>query len=72
MLARNKKNGGGVYLQVVPGPAGLWQIVRVDLGSPVARGFLSPEDAREWVARALNAGVLPEGVTIVEPTEAGP
>lgn len=56
-----------LYVQIVPGPEGLWQIVRVDLDKPFARGFRTPEKARGWLARALRAGVVPEGVVELEP-----
>lgn len=70
MLARNRKNGSDIYLQIVPGPEGLWQIVRVELATPVARGFKTREGARRWIARAVRAGVLPQGVTEVESADA--
>lgn len=67
MLSRNKTDGDGIYLQVVPGPEGRWQLVRVELGTPVARGFTTKEKALAWVGRAIRAGVLPKGVVVVEP-----
>jgi hypothetical protein len=56
-----------IYVEVVPGPGGMYQIVRIDLARPLARGFASPQSARAWVARAIRQGVLPEGVIVVEP-----
>lgn len=56
-----------LYVQVVPGPNGTWQIVRVDLHRPFARGFLTLETARGWLARAVRAGVVPQGVVELEP-----
>lgn len=58
-----------VHLLIVPGPAGLYQIVRLNLRVPVARGFRTKEQARGWIGRAVRAGVLPEGVVEVEPPE---
>ncbi len=56
-----------IYVQVVPGPQRLYQIVRVDLASPVARGFRTRQEASEWIAKAVKQGVLPKGVVEVEP-----
>jgi hypothetical protein len=56
-----------IHLMIVPGPAGLYQVVRINLKTPVARGFRTKEDARGWIGRAVRAGVLPEGVVEVEP-----
>jgi hypothetical protein len=72
MVSKNKTTGEGVYLQVVPGPEGLFQVVRVDLSKPVARGFRTPQAAERWVARAVGAGILPSGVVLVEPPPARP
>jgi hypothetical protein len=55
-----------VYVQIVPGPGNLLQIVRVDLERPVARGFLNREAARRWLAYAIRAGMLPKGVVELE------
>lgn len=68
MVSNRKTKGEGVFLQVVPGPEGLWQIVRVELQAPVARGFRTREAAAAWIGRAVRAGVLPEGVTLLEGT----
>jgi hypothetical protein len=57
------------HLMIVPGPEGLYQIIKVDLRRPVARGFRTPEQARGWIGRAVRAGILPEGVVEVEPPE---
>lgn len=67
IVSRNETDGTGIYLEVVPGPNRTWQLVRVELSTPVARGFATPERARAWVARAIVAGVLPKGVVVVEP-----
>lgn len=72
MLPRDRKVlAKAMYVQVVPGPAGTWQIVRVDLVHPFARGFASPEEARSWLGRAVRAGLVPEGVTELEPPPEG-
>jgi hypothetical protein len=55
------------YVQIVPGPERTWQIVRVDLEKPFARGFRTPESARGWLVRALRAGVIPDGTVELEP-----
>ena len=70
MVSRRDVTGDGIYLQVVPGPEGRYQIVRVELGTPVARGFKSQEKALAWIGRAIRAGVLPKGVVVVEPPDA--
>jgi hypothetical protein len=71
MLSNRMTSGEGIYLEVVPGPNRTWQLVRVELSTPVARGFATPEKAREWVARAIRAGVLPKEVMVVEPPTGG-
>ena len=64
-----------VTLMVVPGPpvgvlnAPSWQVVRLELERPVARGFATPEQARAWIGRAVRAGVLPSVAVEVEPPE---
>lgn len=59
-----------VYVQIVPGPNHCWQVVRVDLKTPFARGFLSADQARRWIGRAMKAGILPESIVEVEsPTD---
>lgn len=55
-----------VYVQIVPGPGGLYQIVRVDLSTPVARGFPTPEAARKWLGMAVKGGIVPQGVVELE------
>jgi hypothetical protein len=55
-----------VYVQILPGPGNLLQIVRVDLMRPVARGFQSREAARRWLGFAIRAGMLPKGVVELE------
>lgn len=55
-----------VYVQIVPGPGNLLQIVRVDLAQPVARGFHTAESARRWLGAAIRSGVLPKGVVELE------
>ena len=67
MVKRNVVESGTVYVQVVPGPEGLWQIVRIELNQPVARGFRTPGQARRWVHKAVGAGILPQRVVLVEP-----
>ena len=68
LLPRDKKVlAEALYVQIMPGPMGTWQIVRVDLVHPFARGFLTPDDARGWLGRAIRAGVVPEGVVELEP-----
>jgi hypothetical protein len=57
----------GMTLMIVPGPEGLYQVVRIELNAPVARGFRTKEQARGWIGRAVRGGVLPEGVVEVEP-----
>ena len=59
--------GAAVHLMIVPGPQGLYQVVRVHFETPVARGFRTKEQARGWIGRAVRAGILPEGVVEVEP-----
>jgi hypothetical protein len=66
-LTTRTKTPGPVYVQIVPGPGGRLQIVRVDLAQPVARGFASPESARRWLGSAISSGILPEGVVELEP-----
>ena len=66
-LASRQRSDHPIYVQVVPGPGGLYQIVRVDLDSPVARGFQTREEASKWIGRAIKQGILPEGVMEVEP-----
>ena len=61
-----------IYVQVVPGPQGLWQIVRVDLDKPFARGFRTPELARRWLGRAVKAGIVPQGTMELEPMQEEP
>lgn len=56
-----------ITLMIVPGPEGLLQIVRIELNTPVARGFATKERARAWIERAIRAGVLPSGAVEVEP-----
>ena len=56
-----------IHVMIVPGPEGMWQIIRVELESPVARGFKTRERARDWIGRAIREGVLPQGVMEVEP-----
>jgi hypothetical protein len=56
-----------ITLMIVPGPERLLQIVRIELDTPVARGFATKEQARAWIERAIRAGVLPTGVVEVEP-----
>jgi hypothetical protein len=56
-----------ITLMIVPGPQRLYQLVRVELNTPVARGFATKEQARAWIERAIRAGVLPTGVVEVEP-----
>ena len=58
-----------IYVECVPGPGGSWQLVRVDLAKPFARGFRSPKQARGWVAKAIKQGILPESVIVVEPAQ---
>lgn len=65
---------GPFHLMIVPGPGGgllskahTWMIVRIELNTPVARGFATKEQARAWIGRAVRAGVLPSGVMEVEP-----
>ena len=64
---------GPVTLMVVPGPpvgplnGHSWQVVRLELERPVARGFATREDARAWIGRAVRAGVLPPVAVEVEP-----
>lgn len=67
MVSKNARDDQEVYVQVVPGPEGLWQIVRIELNQPVARGFRTPGQARRWVHKAVGAGILPKGVVLVEP-----
>jgi hypothetical protein len=67
MTESRKRTGEGIYLQVVPGPERTWQLVRVDLDHPLARGFRTPESALAWLARAIRQGIVPEGVVVVEP-----
>jgi hypothetical protein len=67
MVKSRRVSGEGVYLMIVPGPERTWQWVRIELNTPVARGFATKESARAWLARALRAGVLPQGVMEVEP-----
>src|SRR3954471_22658027 len=68
MTESRKRTGEGIYLQVVPGPERTWQLVRVDLDHPLARGFRTPESALAWLARAIRQGIVPEGVVVVEPS----
>lgn len=56
-----------IYAEIVPGPNGSWQLVRVELKHPFARGFRTKDDAHAWVERAMDAGVLPSTVVIIEP-----
>lgn len=56
-----------IHVQIVPGPERTYQIVRVELATPVARGFRTKEGARRWLARAVKSGVLPQNVMEVEP-----
>ena len=65
-LERRRVSPTPIYVQIVPGPGNLFQIVRVDLAQPVARGFRSKEHARKWIAFALRGGMLPEGVVELE------
>lgn len=58
-----------VYVQIVPGPSGLYQIVRIDLARPVARGFQTPDHARRWLGFAVKGGILPQGVVELEGKE---
>jgi hypothetical protein len=58
-----------LYVQLMPGPNGSVQWVRVHLNHPFARGFRNPEQARGWLARAVKAGVVPEGVVEIEPPQ---
>jgi len=60
-----------VYVQIIPGPGNLHQIVRVDLRQPVARGFQTKEAARRWLEFAIRAGMLPKGVVELEGTPDG-
>jgi hypothetical protein len=39
-----------ITLMIVPGPGRLYQLVRVELNTPVARGFATKEQARAWCA----------------------
>jgi len=66
-LASRKRSAEPIYLQVVPGPGRLYQIVRVDLTQPVARGFRTKKEASRWIELAVARGILPAGVTEVEP-----
>lgn len=66
-LASRKHSDEPIYLQVVPGPERLYQIVRVDLTQPVARGFRTRREASRWIEKAVAMGILPTGVTEVEP-----
>jgi hypothetical protein len=70
MLPVKRQDQKPIHVQVVPGPGHTWQIVRVDLESPFARGFATREEARSWISRAVRQGVLPEGVVEVEPATA--
>ena len=65
--ARKAVSPEPIYLQVVPGPERTWQIVRVDLKQPVARGFYSRKAASKWIESAVGRGILPGGTTEVEP-----
>ena len=56
-----------IYVQVVPGPERTWQIVRVDLAKPVARGFRTKKGASRWIESAVGKGILPGGTTELEP-----
>lgn len=67
MTSSRRISGEGIYLQVVPGPERTWQLVRIDLYHPLARGFRTPESALAWLARAIRQGVVPQGVVVVEP-----
>lgn len=66
-LASRRHSDEPIYLQVVPGPERLYQIVRVDLTQPVARGFRTKREASRWIEQAVAMGILPTGVTEVEP-----
>ena len=66
-LHQPRTNGEPIYVQIVPGPNRTFQIVRVELATPVARGFKSKEQARKWIELALRQGVLPAGITELEP-----
>lgn len=71
MLPRRKANDQTLYVQIVPGPERTWQVCRIDLGKPFARGFRTKEQARRWIAGAMKAGIIPEGVVEVEPPPSG-
>lgn len=66
-MTTRQETSGPVYVQIVPGPGNLLQIVRVDLARPVARGFRTKETARRWLELAIDRGILPKGVIEVEP-----
>jgi len=65
-LTSREETTDPVYVQIVPGPGNLFQIVRVDLKQPVARGFHTKASARAWLEAALFRGVLPKGVVELE------
>jgi len=65
MIERNRVRED-VVLRIVPGPQGLWQIVRRDTGTTLARGFRTKEQARVWIGRAVKHHLLPEGTIEIE------